>query len=283
MKIISLGKGFISEHLPYDLVQARIPSVYPHFTLENIINIHKPDVIINCIGKTGRPNIDWCENNKSETYFSNVILPAHLADICEKKSIYLIHLSSGCIFFDTGLIPQSEESIANPRSYYSKTKYAADLILGDMKNVACLRIRMPISDRNHSRNLLNKLISYENVLDEQNSVTFMSDLVRTIDWFTQNKNSGIYNCVNPGSISPFDIMTEYSKLMPNHKFNRISSQQLTGLTLAPRSNCILDTTKLNNAGLHLTPVNQILGSTLFNYIKGIHESRQALNSARATF
>lgn len=278
MKIITLGNGFISSHLNYQNIDARICQVYPHSTLENIINLHKPDTIINCIGKTGRPNIDWCELNKQETYFANTILAAHLADICEKRSIHLIHIGSGCLYYSKSpyAFYDSEEEkftepgwkesdYANPLSYYSKSKYATDLLLGDMKNVSILRIRMPISDKNVSRNLINKLASYEKVIDVKNSVTFMSDFVRCIEWFVQNKNVGIYNICNPESISPAEIMDAYSKFVPNHKFTRISSEELAELTLAPRSNCILDTAKLNNAGFKMTSTKEALDMTLNNY------------------
>jgi dTDP-4-dehydrorhamnose reductase len=31
----------------------------------------KPDVVINAAGKTGKPNVDWCEDHKEETLRSN--------------------------------------------------------------------------------------------------------------------------------------------------------------------------------------------------------------------
>jgi dTDP-4-dehydrorhamnose reductase len=39
--------------------------------LEDVLDTHKPTVVINCAGKTGRPNIDWCESHKIETLRSN--------------------------------------------------------------------------------------------------------------------------------------------------------------------------------------------------------------------
>ena len=33
----------------------------------------KPTHVLNCAGVTGRPNVDWCEDNKEATIRSNVI------------------------------------------------------------------------------------------------------------------------------------------------------------------------------------------------------------------
>ena len=44
-----------------------------------------PDVVINCAGKTGRPNVDWCEDHKEETVRANVTGPLILLDECRKQ------------------------------------------------------------------------------------------------------------------------------------------------------------------------------------------------------
>ena len=121
MKIYTLGNGFVSEHLPYSKITNRLDCSSKH--IENMIDIHKPDVIINCIGKTGRPNIDQCEFQQSETAIANTVLPILLADTCEKHSIHLIQIGSGCIYFgESPNITWKEENFANPKSFYSKTK-----------------------------------------------------------------------------------------------------------------------------------------------------------------
>ena len=58
----------------------------------------KPDFVINAAGKTGRPNVDWCEDHKLETLHANVTGPLVLAELCQKHDIYWMHLSSGCIY-----------------------------------------------------------------------------------------------------------------------------------------------------------------------------------------
>ena len=66
--------------------------------LGEVLEKEKPDIVINTAGKTGRPNIDWCEEHKVETLRSNVAGPLLLLEECAKRNIYWVHLSSGCVY-----------------------------------------------------------------------------------------------------------------------------------------------------------------------------------------
>jgi UDP-glucose 4,6-dehydratase len=221
MKVFTLGKGFISDHLEYPNIADRMDTSSKAIKLW--IDKYKPEVLINCIGKTGRPNVDWCESNQEETAKMNTAFPILLADVCQEKSIHLIQMGSGCIFFgpsphalstlDSGW---TETDFANPQSFYSKSKYACDLMIGHMKHVTTLRIRMPISDKNHPRNLINKIKGYQQIIDIPNSMTFMSDLVECIKWVIKGSQTGIFHVANPEPVTAAQIMQEYQKYFPFH-------------------------------------------------------------------
>lgn len=282
MKVLTLGKGFVSEHLPYICYADKllINNLYSSKddsskSFENFINEYKPDAIVNCIGRTGRPNIDWCESNQEDTYLTNVTLPSILASICAKHDIHFIQIGSGCIFSgrspnytyvceDTGW---KESNEANPKSYYSKTKYACDLIIGSLKNVTTLRIRMPISTKNNPRNFINKVKGYDKIIDIPNSVTFMDDFVRCVDWAIKEQKTGIFHVTNPDPISAVQTMIEYQKYIPDHKFSTINEEELDKITIARRSNCILNTDKLSAAGFNMTPSEDALKECMLNYFK----------------
>src|SRR5260370_7936897 len=99
MEIITLGGGFIADHLPYEKYTSHLPVDSGLFFEKNVIEKYKPDVVINCIGKTGRPNVDWCEFHKEETSLINTALPIVLAKIFNKHSIHFIHIESYFIYF----------------------------------------------------------------------------------------------------------------------------------------------------------------------------------------
>ena len=54
--------------------------------------------------------------------------------------------------------------------------------------------------------------------------------------------------------------------MPSHRFETITEQQLDQLTLAKRSNCLLDTSKLKQAGFVMTPTYQALSQCIKDYV-----------------
>jgi len=283
MKIFTLGNGFVGKHLKYPILTERVELSSNY--IDNLLDKYKPDVLVNCIGKTGRPNIDSCESNKEITASINVALPIMLAEACKKKSIHMIQIGSGCIFsgdsprmeFDCGcgepcfcesnkLDPGWEEKdFANPQSFYSRTKYACDLALNEM-NATILRIRMPISTMNDQRNLINKLIGYQKIIDIPNSVSFMDDLVRCIDWFTKEKHTGIWHVTNPQPLTAARVVREYQKYVPSHRFNIINESELDTLTVAKRSNCILNSNKLRHAGFHMTDSEEALKKCMASYI-----------------
>ena len=295
MKIMTLGNGFIANHLPYEKIIDRMISWSSH--AKATLEYYKPDVIVNCIGFCGKPNVDECEIKKSETYEANVIIPSLVAQAAEGLGIHMIHLGSGCIYFgespnlhylqgdgkpmpDTSLssfiltlptqkidLGWNETDFANPKSYYSKTKYACDLILGQMKNLTILRIRMPVSPRNEPRNFINKIRGYSKVIDIPNSMTFVDDLVRCVDWAARESKTGIYHVVNPGTLSAAKVLREYQKYNKDHKFDIISEEQLDQLVIAKRSNCIINGNKLNGAGFIMTPADEALKICMEKYVE----------------
>jgi len=270
MKILTLGKGFVSDHLPYLSILDRLTPDPKQ--IEKIIDRDKPDILINCIGRCGNPNVDQCELIKHETYTANTIIPAIVAEACYKHSIHFIHIGSGCIFYGTspsGEAGWKENDFANPESYYSKTKYAADLLIGSLPNTSILRVRMPISDKNHPRNLLNKLRKYNKLIDIPNSMTFMSDFVKCIDWCANNHKTGMYHVTNPGTLTAAQIMSEYKNYVPEHNFEIINESQLGSLTVAKRSNCILNSDKLKADGFHMTSAEDALKACMKNYMRNI--------------
>lgn len=138
-------------------------------------------------------------------------------------------------------------------------------MLGSL-DVTTLRIRMPISEFSSQRNLINKISKYDKIIDIQNSVTFLKDFKNCVNFIIRERLTGIFHVTNPGTLSALDILNEYKKYK-HLDFSVISEKELDDLTIAKRSNCIINTEKLNNAGFFLTPVEEALKETMANYIK----------------
>jgi 3,5-epimerase/4-reductase len=285
MKVLVLGNGFIAAHLNYEILDAR---VFPDREyIFNLLSYHKPDVIINCMGYCGVKNIDDCELNKERTLESNLTIPTMLAAECNKLGIRMVHIGSGCIFYGRSpnsirdpnskliigdaFVDHGWKETDNPKlesaSFYSKIKYACDLAVGNLPNTCILRIRMPISYKNSPRNLINKLLKYENVLEAPNSVTFLMDLTRAIEWAIENNKTGVYHVTNPTPMTHVQLLEEYRKYVPSHKYNVINEEQLQNFITAPRSNCLLNTDKLTAEGFSMTPTLDALKECMDRYVR----------------
>lgn len=267
MNVLIFGsKGYLGEQFHKLYPDAACPSgniadrAWVGQTLEEVW----PDVVINAAGKTGRPNVDWCEDHKLETIEANVTGPLVLLDECAKRNIYWVHLGSGCIY-EGGKEGRgfSEDDTPNfAGSFYSRTKGWTDQMLKDFP-VLNLRLRMPFDGSGSERSLLTKLIKYKKVLDVQNSITYLPDFLTVADGLIQKRATGIFNVVNPGTISPYQIMEMYRNIVdPKHTFERLTLEDLPGVVKAGRSNCVLSTAKIEALGLRMMPVAEAVGVAL---------------------
>lgn len=84
--------------------------------------------MLNAAGCTGRPNVDWCEDNKEATIRSNVIGSLNLTDCCFLRGIHCTVFATGCIYeYDErhkigGKGFREEEEANFEGSFYSATK-----------------------------------------------------------------------------------------------------------------------------------------------------------------
>lgn len=264
--VIFGGNGFIGSELRKlfpDAVAPRVDIADP-IAVRAALDEHKPDAIINAAGKTGKPNVDWCEDHKMETLRSNVTGPLVLLEECTKRNIYFVHIGSGCIYDgDGGGDGFTEEDPPNfTGSFYSLTKAISDQLLKPFP-VLQLRLRMPFDPKPSPRNLLTKLIKYTKVLDAPNSITYMPDFYRALKILMEKRTTGTFNMVNPGAISPYVIMQRYKeKVDPSHTFERIEAKDLGQVVKAGRSNCVLSSKKLADAGIGLRPVDEAIEDAL---------------------
>ena len=229
------------------------------------LETHNPDVVINAAGKTGRPNIDWCEENKEETIRANVTGPLIILDECRKKKIYWVQLSSGCIYEgDKGGEGFTEKDKPNfTGSFYSRSKAMIDQLLAEVPNVLILRLRMPFDGTDNPRSLISKLKNYSRILDVQNSITCLSDFMETAAKLIEAKETGIYNIVNPGTMSPYEIMLQYKEIVDNsYECTRLTLDDLPDVVKAGRSNCVLSTNKIKNMGIQLPSVQEAINGSL---------------------
>ncbi|MBU2509569.1 sugar nucleotide-binding protein, partial [Patescibacteria group bacterium] len=220
------------------------------------------------------PNVDWCETHQIETMRSNTIGPLVIAEACVDRGIHLTHLGTGCIFYGLSPDPKGwkEDDHANPSAMYTRSKYAADLILTRLPNIAIVRLRMPIDEVPDPGNLINKVMSYPKIIDVENSVTVVSDLINAVIGVIEKKGTGVFHAVNEGTMKHRDLIALYEELVdPSHTNEWISSDDLVKLGLATkgRSNCIMQNNRLKEIGVEMRPISVALRDCLEKYAENL--------------
>lgn len=226
-------------------------------SLREFFEACEPDFVVNCVGFTGRPNVDACEVNRESTYELNVQLPILLAKLCEEYRASLYHISSGCIYSGYNF-PYNEDHVpdfgvfSDKSSFYSMTKHAAELALAQFNNVKIFRIRMPFCGEHTDRNYLLKIRKYNNLLNEVNSKTYIPGFVEILKTLLETNNERPTNyTLNVCNSNPLrtdqlvEIYRKHNYDNPDWKF--ISYDELP--IKANRSNCIMDCSKLKSFGI----------------------------------
>jgi len=269
-QILILGKGFIGERLRKELnCQITDALIESYSDVEKIIKQYRPKVIINCIGITGKKNVDDCELEKDAALLANSFVPIMLAEAALRNKIKLVHISSGCIFnydYKTNR-PIKEESMDYFfKLFYSRSKIYADRSLEALArdyNILIARIRIPLLNAKHPKNILDKLLKYNQVVDIPNSVTYIPDFVRAIKHLIKIDARGVYNLVNKGGLRYPDLVKVYQKYDPSFKPRMISLNKL-GLV---RTNLLLSTGKLEKSGFKVRNINSVLDECVKEYLK----------------
>jgi UDP-glucose 4,6-dehydratase len=287
---IILGKnGYIAEAIAKELKSRDVPhwtlsrsvidytnmQIFDHWLSNNVYKktvAHRNISIINCAGYIGKPNVDACELNKADTVEGNVVFPAMLSQLCSNKGYLYTHISSGCIYGGYSK-DFTEEDASNfdfqNGSFYSGTKALAEKIVKQNNpNSYIFRLRIPFDEFESPRNYLTKLLTYDTLLDARNSLSHRADFAKyTIDLIEQRVPFGIYNVTNKGSVTTkevVELMKEHLK--PNKEFKFFSKldnfmQEVT----APRSNCVLDTSKIEQY-IPIRTAQEALKDAISNYM-----------------
>jgi len=268
-RILILGRGFIGsrlqEALHCQISSRRISTVKD---VEEEIDKERPEILINCIGDTGVNNVDDCENDRDGVLLANTFIPVMLAEASLKFGIKLIHISSGCIYgFECGRPPRAEEE--RPDFFdllYSRSKIYAERALEPMTeryDILIPRIRIPLDDIPHQRNLLTKLINYGRVIDIPNSITYIPDFIQALQHLIGIDARGIYNVVNAGALRYPELMEIFRKYTPEYQYETIDYSQLH-LT---RTNLLLSTEKLEKTGFATRDIHDVLEGCVRSYIE----------------
>lgn len=234
---------------------------------------HKPLIVINTAAKTHTNDLENPEN-QDLAYRVNVQGVANCALAAKEHEAFLVHISTGMIF-TTSEQSVTEEALPDPKSYYAQTKAWADVQLqpfAERDGVLIARIQLPLSKIAHQRNILTKLIGFSTAVDEKSSFTVLEDCLPALEQLIAQRNSGIFNVVNPGSISFYAIsqlLSKYGLIAPGKMIEKYTDAQMQAITAdrggAYQPYVVLDTHKLLAVGVSIVPINEAVERSIRNY------------------
>jgi dTDP-4-dehydrorhamnose reductase len=260
----------------------------------------RPAFVVNAAGYTGKPNVDACEVARADTLQGNTLLPQTIAQACEAAAVPWGHVSSGCIYSGAkiqeggavravkdlmapevrAVVEQSPERVLGfteidppnfsfrdpPCSFYSGTKALAEEAIAGLGRSYIWRLRIPFDEIDNARNYLSKVQRYPKVYDNVNSISHRADFVRAcLDLWERGAPWGTYNVTNPGFVTTRQVVAAIERVLkPSRRFEfwTDDAEFYKVAAKTPRSNCVLDASKLLATGVRVRPVLEALEDSL---------------------
>ena len=243
MKILILGSsGILGKTLQLYLSKKNIDFLTisreknnnRNITLKNISNFKNleelifkigPTHIINCIGVTKFNNT---YKNKKITVSLNTKMPIYLAEFCKLNKIYLLHISTDCVF-------SGEKGNYSDNSYKdSKDLYGLSKNIGEVKNKFTGTIRTSFigPELNTKKSLLSWFLNEKKFVRGYSKAFFSGltslELCKIIYNYFIKKNILQNKIINIGSrrISKFTLLTKIRKIFKK-KINIVRYQNFT--------------------------------------------------------
>ncbi len=271
--------------------------------LLEFLKTKKPAFVVNAAGYTGKPNVDACELHKADTLQGNTLFPQTVAQACAAAGIPWGHVSSGCIYSGAKVVEngktRAEKDFTKPElralveknpsaihgftetdtpnfsfrdgpcSFYSGTKALGEEAIAGIGQSYVWRLRIPFDEFDNARNYLSKVQRYSKVYDNVNSISHRADFVKAcLDTWELRAPFGTYNVTNPDFVTTRHVVEQIEKILkPSKKFEFWANDEEFYKVAAktPRSNCVMDTTKLLSVGVKIRPVEEALENSLKNW------------------
>ncbi len=176
---------------------------------EYFINDFAPDAVINCIGILNKV----AEDNKALAVLVNSYLPHYLDELCAKKGVKFVHISTDCVFEGDKDGGYTEASPKDATSFYGQSK-----ALGELNNDTNLTLRTSSVGPDTNPNgvgLFQWFMNQEKEASGFNKVYWSGvttiQLAKAIELAIDNNLSGLRHVVNGEKIDKYSLLELFKK------------------------------------------------------------------------
>lgn len=207
-------KALASKYANYSFIFTDLAEldITNHKVVEEFINTHRINTIINCAAYTA---VDKAEEQEDLANKINNLAVANFAQIAKENTIKLIHVSTDYVFGGTNYKPYVEADIPNPQSVYGQTKLDGEnaILRINPKNAIIIRTSWVYSS--YGNNFVKTMIRLGSERNELNVVadqignpTNAADLAKAILTILpkiNNENVELFHYSNEGVCSWYDF------------------------------------------------------------------------------
>lgn len=148
-------------------------------------------------------------------YQLNVQGTQNILNLAQKYNQYLIYVSTDFVFSGSKTTPYTESDTPDPIEWYGETKYLGEKVITDSgyQNYNISRITYPYRAKFENKpDIIKKVLTkFQNgepvkmFSDQICTYTFIDDIAQTLDYFLENKTTGLYHLVGSSSHSPYEM------------------------------------------------------------------------------
>uniref|UniRef100_A0AC34QPP3 NAD(P)-binding domain-containing protein n=1 Tax=Panagrolaimus sp. JU765 TaxID=591449 RepID=A0AC34QPP3_9BILA len=218
--------------------------------------------VLCCTGRThgnGIKTIEYLEGGSDKAFENvrdNLYCPLVLAHLSEQLGLHYTYVGTGYLFAYDKAHPIGGPSFEDndlPTFFgnsYSVVKGFADRMVNSLPFLERInaRITLPLNfEMNEDRNLLSKIVHYNQIFDIPVSITVIDDTFPVLFDLMEKRFGGPLNLVNPEPISLHGILQLYKQIVdPSlHDYEVVGADSEKGRQLlATKGNCALATDKL---------------------------------------
>ena len=190
----------VTDHANLDITQDN--------QLKAWLDKHQPQAIINAAAYTA---VDKAESDADTAYAINHLAAETLARQANKRSLYLIHISTDFVFDGQQTTPYLPMDHCNPLGVYGESKLAGEQVVREYcQNAAIIRTAWLYSSYGNNfvktmLRLMRERPTLGVVVDQVGTPTWTRTLAMTIWYFLQARPQGIFHCADNGVTSWYDF------------------------------------------------------------------------------